>query len=708
MEISISTNLPPRILQTSILPKSPAPATNLIYVDTVCWNGTNTWSPFEKTLAPEWRCVYFSQMRLLQSLQGLVNRHHPQIYLADTWYQMISELTQDYWWPVLMSMSNRFAEAQYIQLNYNVTNSTPPANALLPILDVVTQFVNKSYFDGILLYNTNLYRDVYNAHIMNYITTFCAVSNCLAMSFDQYDTATNLYGCLTNFPVKLSVTPQWWDARGMTNGPAVYQAMIQDFWPQCSKKVLAQWHPHAFIFGQDYLIAHKIMPVRWQDKVATPEEINAVLDPLLDDLYVHGGIIGDWGAQETMFRAVANGQTQEVNAADALYYGLNWEIQFTNVNHRGAPAQMTEEEPNDFDVYTTENGNTIYELILNEGEEIADTEWLFSGVAPATNYNRFSEKEGLAELGTNALTIQYTYNCNNFSLHSGIKFEDLEINRPEYTAPQFDSNKIYTTFIWSDGDNIMWDKQLYPRIFSANNWKAHAFGAGFGINPMLCELAPVMVKWLIENAPENVEPMFSGGIGITETETYGMKYGKQKADELLREHYQLAKKYADHAGITVINPQHYTKYRGCNIAVEVFTNALLIIPGIVDTYYKASPEGHLNTNWMSGNIPIIAPVHRAIYAVSNMVEESEINLLFPWESSDPIWNIRPQFWNVPILGNRVFSGAASDLYYEHIGTKRLFDTTWQEDYTVQPPIIRRVESVPPSVLGEFYRVHGGE
>jgi len=248
-------------------------------------------------------------------------------------------------------------------------------------------------------------------------------------------------------------------------------------------------------------------------------------------------------------------------------------------------------------------------------------------------------------------------------------FEDLEINRPEYTAPQFDSNKIYTTFIWSDGDNIMWDKQLYPRIFSASNWKAHAFGAGFGINPMLCELAPVMVKWLIENAPTNLEPMFSGGIGITETETYGMKYGEQKANELLREHYQLAKKYADHAGITVINPQHYTKYRGCNIAVEVFTNALLIIPGIVDTYYKASPEGHLNTNWMSGNIPIIAPVHRAIYAVSNMVEESEINLLFPWESSDPIWNIRPQFWNVPILGNRVFPGAASDLYYEHIGTK---------------------------------------
>ena len=197
--------------------------------------------------------------------------------------------------------------------------------------------------------------------------------------------------------------------------------------------------------------------------------------------------------------------------------------------------------------------------------------------------------------------------------------------------------------------------------------------------------------------------MFSGGIGITETETYGMKYGEQKADELLREHYQLAKKYADHAGITVINPQHYTKYRGCTIAAEVFTNALLIVPGNVDTYRQTSPVGNLNTNWLSGNITIIAPVHEAIYSVSNMVEASEDNRLFLWESNNEIWNIRPQFWNVPVLGNRVFPGTASDLYYEHIGTERLFTSEWYDGKNIPNFSLGTIVPVPPSTLGQFYK-----
>ena len=208
---------------------------------------------------------------------------------------------------------------------------------------------------------------------------------------------------------------------------------------------------------------------------------------------------------------------------------------------------------------------------------------------------------------------------------------------------------------------------------------------------------------MMEEEPTNLEPMFSGGIGITETETYGMKYGKQKADELLREHYQLAKKYADHAGITVINPQHYTKYRGCTIAAEVFTNAYLITPGNGATYLVKG--GERGRTWMTNRVSCIGT--KAAYYTRDDQLQYVFDFARDGETAVFSYTERPQFWTINVHGNYTFPDGKSDLYYQYIGTDRLLKSSWLEERNLLIASVTNILTVPPSVLGDLYKQYKG-
>ena len=206
---------------------------------------------------------------------------------------------------------------------------------------------------------------------------------------------------------------------------------------------------------------------------------------------------------------------------------------------------------------------------------------------------------------------------------------------------------------------------------------------------------------MMEEESTNLEPMFSGGIGITETETYGMKYGEQKADELLREYFQLCKHYADHAGITVINPQHYTKYRGCNFAAEVFTNAYLITPGNSGTYLAKG--GERGRTWVTNGIPCIGT--KEAYYITKDEDQLQYVLDFARDGIAEIYSYieRPQFWTINVLGNYTFPDGKSDLYYQYIGTDRLLKSDWYEGKNITNFTLGTIVPVQPSTLGQFYK-----
>ena len=184
-------------------------------------------------------------------------------------------------------------------------------------------------------------------------------------------------------------------------------------------------------------------------------------------------------------------------------------------------------------------------------------------------------------------------------------------------------------------------------------------------------------------------------MNFAETESYGKNYG-DKADDLLREYYRLALPYWFKTGMKTINVQHYAKYRGCNIAAEIFTNALLITPGNVGTYFAAGGErGRL---WITNGIPCMG-VKAAYY-----VGQDELKFLFDFARNGATeifsYTARPQFWVINVLGNYALP-ENDEKYYKFIGTDKLFNSGWyRDDIKI---LFGTIVPIPPSILGKFYK-----
>ena len=347
-------------------------------------------------------------------------------------------------------------------------------------------------------------------------------------------------------------------------------------------------------------------------------------------------------------------------------------------------------------------------------DTFAATTWINLTNGPAILYHpSHNESTYVGQLASRCHTITYSCGMANLSLHSGFRIEDLTITPWQPPVQQFDRNKIYTTFILSDGDNLVWDKQLWPLMLDPSNWRAHAFGAGYGINPLLCEVAPVMVKWLIEHSPPNVEPMWNcGGVNSTETETYGTAFGP-RADQLLREYFQLSLPYWNRTGIRTVNPQFWTLYRGIAVAATVFTNALLVTPGIIGSFNVLG--GERGTNWMAGQVPVICPMEGYDNAGINADASINDQLRFVLEKDRRgdyniyRYDVRPQFWVINVLGNYSMPWEGDvDLYYKDIGTDKLFSFPWLNGKGLISNGQTNIATVAPSVLGELYKTSGGK
>lgn len=668
--ITVDPHLPRRILVPPVAHLSPPPARTLDYYRVEWSIGRHD--------------VHWSARALLAAcLQGLVNRRQPRMYLDDQLYT-VQRAARDHWQSVL-------ATAGYVFVHCS------------NLYELVAKYAGESTIRGVALYNARWFHDTRVGDMINYVTTLSGVEDVLPVTPEQYAALTGVYGVA--LPVRAVMDDAWLAAQGLTNSAAIYAAMQARFWPRCSRRMLAKIHPHLHLYDRDYIVAHKLFCAFWR-KGATTAEV-ALLDGIERALYGHGIIMVDWAAQQTWCD---------------WYYG-KVDTVYTNIMTNSAVAAVYEYERDytNTAIYTPVwdyPRSRFPEYVLTATNALAgvvtaiwvETTWRYAtNGGPLYYYEGHDEQLYLRLLARRCRTITYSCGMANLSLHSGLRLRDLHIQpwRPPAMTPA--SNVIYVTFTWSDGDNLVWNKQLWPEVLAGANWKAHAFGAGFGINPLLCEVAPVMMKWLIEHAPAKVEPMWSGGgVNFTETEHYGADYGAA-ADQLLREYYGMAQGYWEQTGIRSINPQHYVYHRGLRIAAEVYTNAAVIVPGNVDTY--AAAGGTLLTNWLANGVAVIAPAHLAIYSVAHMdytkPPPENVNRLFSWEADDALWQRRPQYWVVPVLGNRVFPEAGgAEMYYQWIGTMRLFDTRplpfgWLVARGLLSEGQIRMVSVPPYMLGSM-------
>ncbi|MCM3597889.1 hypothetical protein M4D55_19140 [Metabacillus idriensis] len=137
--------------------------------------------------------------------------------------------------------------------------------------------------------------------------------------------------------------------------------------------------------------------------------------------------------------------------------------------------------------------------------------------------------------------------ASNLSVLSTIKTGPLK-QKTEDAKPKAKENTHYVTFLMTDGDNVQW---LLGDFQSDNRWYSSpdrgTFNMGWGISPLLSELAPSVMNWYYESASrgENSDQFVVGPSGI------GYMYPSQYPENELDQHVKKLNQYMDQSDLHI-------------------------------------------------------------------------------------------------------------------------------------------------------------
>ncbi len=119
-----------------------------------------------------------------------------------------------------------------------------------------------------------------------------------------------------------------------------------------------------------------------------------------------------------------------------------------------------------------------------------------------------------------------TINCANLSVHSGIRIDRFQ-QKPAPQAPPLQENKVYVSFVISDGDNLpVLTNGNFPQL-----WADHARGTfpiGWTISPAARLLIPDVVDYYYQTSTPHDSWMTAvSGIGYTYPDHYGKRFRAQ-------------------------------------------------------------------------------------------------------------------------------------------------------------------------------------
>jgi len=116
-----------------------------------------------------------------------------------------------------------------------------------------------------------------------------------------------------------------------------------------------------------------------------------------------------------------------------------------------------------------------------------------------------------------------TINCSNLSVHSGIRIDRFQ-QKPAPPAPPLQNNKVYVSFIISDGDNLpVLTISNFPQLWA--DATRGTLPIGWTISPAARLLLPAVVDYYYQtSSPHDCWLTAVSGIGYTYPDHYGKRF----------------------------------------------------------------------------------------------------------------------------------------------------------------------------------------
>ncbi len=138
-------------------------------------------------------------------------------------------------------------------------------------------------------------------------------------------------------------------------------------------------------------------------------------------------------------------------------------------------------------------------------------------------------------------------NCTNLSVHSGFK---VSLMKPRSApVPRLDKNKVYLSFIMSDGDNLpVLTISNFPQLWTDPN--RGKVPMGWTLSPSASLLIPAVVQYYYSTATPN--DAFLGavsGVGYTYPDSYGLRYKAEQRQAVFDGFLTQTETYMNRAGL---------------------------------------------------------------------------------------------------------------------------------------------------------------
>jgi len=244
--------------------------------------------------------------------------------------------------------------------------------------------------------------------------------------------------------------------------------------------------------------------------------------------------------------------------------------------------------------YAVANRAMVFWLDPNKPDERALFEKIMSDVQPGTPYLGWFANDVSGEFNGTELTSKHGVFVlaadwfNNMSVLSGVKGKTRK--QPSLPTPKLD-NKIYVTFTFSEGDNLQYDQHRMRQI-----WDDQGRGSvpiNWTIDPLLSDAAPIMLSHYEQTATPN-DLLIAGPSGA------GYFYPNAWPDASFDAYMKLSNKYLLRSGLNIAYVLNRTS--GQNVPLSP-SKAQAYIDDLHLNGLFLSWENNTQTTILNGSLP---------------------------------------------------------------------------------------------------------
>ncbi|MDQ6423023.1 GxGYxYP family putative glycoside hydrolase [Paenibacillus sp. LHD-117] len=586
------------------------PAPEKSHANTISWPKDQALPSFARAKQLEVADIYDApgDVKLLfSSLQGIVNRKEPRIYLLENKeegkFKWLNDLDVDYkvrddYWDILKKFKKEIKGL--IIYDPNVPDSINVATTLAGLRDglavspeLVEQLKAAPYGLTVIEDLQGKFKDRIDAYTWQYENLWKETSHRMLIGLSPEITARAPIDQPNRFETVAQETTEEREAAnrdvydiGLSDflgKPDVYvrfeDAFTQDGWGTALHELT--------IKADGQTIAHFVP--------GTPEEEAFLYDPQSSQLSTGSGghRFADNGRYFTYKFTPPAGTKELVLSADM------WNQYKVSAGNDKPFSSKTKEPYGYLRDYAVANKAMVFWLESNVPEEKALFEKILSGVKPGTPYlgwfsndfeGEFSGVEIASSHGAYVLAADW---FSNLTVFSGTKPESYKSKAPK---PVKLENKIYVTYTFSEGDNfqynqhrlrVLWDDPSRGKV--PINWTS---------SPLLYDAAPAMLNYFRGTATAN-DQIIAGPSGA------GYFYPDAWPDSSFATFLKDTKKYLKKTGMDI--PYVLNRVDGQNIPLSKSKNAayrdVYEAPGIFlswDNYTKVEIVDGLPTSTIQG------------------------------------------------------------------------------------------------------------